>query len=76
MYNLITATLIALLFVAEPWWLQRKFGTSDTVGVLMVYCRRSKWFRWLAWDVCGDSRGFIDYMEKYIAAYQAYRREK
>lgn len=61
--------------IFQSWYSFRKYGTSNYLGVSIVLCRKSKYFRWLTWNIWGDDTWFYDRLQKQIEEYRAYRKE-
>lgn len=52
-----------------PWLFPIK-GEHDLFGVVIVLCRRSKWTRWLTWQIITseDEEEYLDRMERRMNA--------
>lgn len=56
------------------WYSFKKWGEISNIAVFTIYCRRSKYFSWLAWNVWGDDNWYYDKVEKRLAEYKNGRR--
>ena len=55
---------VIFISIALPWISFKYFGESAVFGVLMVFCRRSKYTQWLVWNIWGNEGWFLDRLEK------------
>lgn len=51
----------AILFV--QLWCAWRYGEPNIFGVFLVVARRSRWLRWLTWNIVGDDSRYLDRLE-------------
>ena len=59
------------LTLVMQWYSFRIWGDSNHLGILLVYCRKSKWTRWLCWNIWGNDDWYLNELEKRINLYRA-----
>lgn len=76
--EILTIALIYLVAYASLAMLDmltyKKWGSTNIIGIVMVICDRSTYFKWLVWDVWGDSAQYLGYMENIMCTHQQHRR--
>lgn len=74
MISLLGIIFGALTIYLTQWYSFRIWGDGNQLGILMVYCRKSKWTRWLVWNIWGNDDWHLNNLEVSIAAYVAWRK--
>jgi len=61
-YSIIVWVVFLVFIVGVP--IQ---GEPEKLGLLMVYCRKSRYFRWLTWEIGGkEISRYLDEIEQRI----------